>query len=168
MYDYSGFQWVHSVIDVCWLDTTFQDVSHYWTSSVKNLWKLCEKFLAYFIVYSWDATHEYPQKTLISKGHENRKPMKYLWKGAKYNQWNYHERPMKLMAWTRSMKKQWNLFPSNDLWKSCENYCRPTSPIKKPWKLLPSNYPVKKPWKCSHLKEPWKYYETPKTTPKGI
>jgi len=62
---------------------------------------------------------------LLSKGHENGKPMKYLWKGAKYNQWNYHERPMKLMAWTRSMKKPWNFFPSNE----------------KLWKLLPSNQP---------------------------
>ena len=38
------------------------------------------------------------------------------------------------MAWTRSMKKSWNLFPSSD---TCENYCRPTSPIKKPWNCYP-------------------------------
>ena len=42
-----------------------------------------------------------------------------------------------------------------DLWKSCENYCRPTSPIKKPWKLLPSNYL----WKSHENVHTWKSHE---------
>ena len=57
-------------------------------NNVKSSWHISlyfhGMFLAYFIVFSWDATHEYPPKTLNSKGHENGKPMKYLWKGEKY------------------------------------------------------------------------------------
>jgi len=114
---------------------------HYWTSSVKNLWKLCEKFLAYY----------------FPKAMKNGKPMKYLWKGAKYNQWSYHERPMKLMAWTRSMKKLWNLFPSNETYEKAVKIIAVQPALLKSHENCYPQTTYEKPWKCSHLKEPWKY-----------
>ena len=97
-----------------------------------------------------------PMKTLNSIGHEKGKPMKYLWKGAKYNQWNYHERPMKLMAWTRSMKKPWNLFPSN------ETYEKAVKIIAVQPALLKSHencYPPTTLWKSHENVHTWKSHE---------
>lgn len=66
---------------------------------------------------------------------------------------------MKLMAWTRPMKKTWKLLPYNqpyekavktitvepNLWKSHEN-CPPTTPMKMAWKLIVGLQPPL--WKC--------------------
>ena len=157
-------------------DFSFVSCFHYWTSSVKNLWKLYEKVLACFIVLSWYATHEYSQKTLISKGHENGKPMKCPWKNARYNQWKHHERPMKLLAWNRPVKSHENtmkIIASNKAhentvkiislhpgpWKYNENYCTRPRPMKIPWKLLHSTQAHENTMKTIALHPgPWKYH----------
>ena len=128
---------------VCWIRTTGQ-----------VQWKTLEKYLK----ASWHVLMYFhgilpmniPRKLYFLKAMK----MGNLWNAYERMQnitnWKYHERPMKLLAWTRSMEKPWNLFPSNETY---EKPCHPTSPMKKPWRLIPSNHPHEKTMKIGSTKQ---------------
>ena len=117
---------------------------YYWTSSVKNPRKVSESFLTCFNVFSWDTTQEYPPKTLLFKGHENGKPMKYLWKGAKYNQLE--------LPW-----KTYEIISLNEIYGKAMKFISLKWDL---WKTLPSNQPYEKAMKIDTLQPPpWKNHE---------
>ena len=79
---------------------------------------------------------------------------------------------MKLLAWTRSEKKPWNLFLQTRLakpvkiiamqpalWKSHEDWYPPTTPMKKPWNLFPSNETYRKAVKIIAIQPALKSHE---------